>query len=52
MNTPDPKWHFRISVIKSILRIGAGLYLLWGGLYGAGSLVIASEILGIVEELV
>lgn len=52
MNSPDPKRHFIISMVKSLLRIGAGAYLVWATFYGAGVLIIAAEILGIVEELV
>ncbi len=44
-------WHFRISLVKSILRICAGVYLIMGDLVPAGSLLIAAEVLGIVEEL-
>ena len=49
---PDPKWHLRISLAKSLLRIGAGAYLCLGILGMAGLLVILAEILGIAEELV
>lgn len=45
------KWHFRISVIKSGVRIGAGLRLLQGDLFSAGVLLILAEILGIAEEM-
>ena len=44
-------WHFRISLIKSVLRMCAGVYLIIGDVYPAGCLLIAAEILGIVEEL-
>jgi len=44
-------WHFRISLIKSILRIWAGVYLIIGEVIPAGVLFIAAEVLGIVEEL-
>ncbi len=44
-------WHFRISLIKSSLRICAGVYLIVGDIYPAGCLLIAAEVLGIVEEL-
>ena len=49
---PDPKWHLRISLLKSLLRFGAGFYLLLGNLVMAGLLVILAEVLGVVEELV
>lgn len=44
-------WHFRISLSKSVLRICAGVFLISGDVYIAGSLLIAAEVLGIVEEL-
>ena len=49
---PDPKWHLRISILKSLLRIGAGVYLVMGNFIAAGSLLVAAEMLGIAEELV
>lgn len=52
MNTPDPKWHFRISLIKSGLRIGAGLSLIRGNIVSAGILLIVAEVLGVLEEIV
>jgi hypothetical protein len=52
MEQPDPKWHLRISLLKSFLRIGAGWYLLLGSFFMAGLALIIAEILGIVEELV
>lgn len=49
----DPsKGHFYVSLVKSILRIGAGGCLIQGNLFFAGMLLILAEILGIVEELV
>ena len=51
MEQPDPKWHLRISILKSLLRIGAGVYLVMGNL-AAGSMFVAAEMLGIAEELV
>ena len=44
-------WHFRISLVKSVLRICAGGYLILGEISVAGGLLIAAEVLGIVEEL-
>jgi hypothetical protein len=44
-------WHFRISLIKSVFRICAGGYLILGDIVLAGSLLIAAEVLGIIEEL-
>ena len=49
---PDPKWHLRISLLKSLLRFGAGFYLIIGNILMAGVLVIVAEVLGILEELV
>ena len=49
---PDPKWHLRISLLKSLLRFGAGFYLIIGNIVMAGVLVIVAEVLGILEELV
>lgn len=46
------KGHFYISLLKSVVRIGAGFAL--GFMYFplAGSLLIAAELLGIAEEIV
>lgn len=44
-------WHFRISVVKSVLRIVAGMTLIKGELVISGALFIAAEVLGIIEEL-
>ena len=44
-------WHFRISLVKSVLRMCAGVYLILGEMYPAGCLLILAEILGVVEEL-
>ena len=49
---PDAKKHLYISLVKSIIRIGAGGCLIQGNLLFAGGLLIFAEILGIVEELV
>ena len=49
---PDPKWHLRISLLKSLLRFGAGFYLILGNVVMAGVLVVLAEILGVLEELV
>ena len=45
------KWHFTISLVKSVVRIGAGAALMGGYLVYAGELLILAELLGIVEEL-
>ena len=49
---PDPKWHLTISILKSLLRFGAGFYLVIGNLVMAGLLFIVAEALGILEEIV
>ena len=49
---PDPMNHFRISMIKSIVRIAAGLSLCFGMFIVCGTMLIIAEILGVVEEIV
>ena len=44
--------HFYVSLVKSGLRIAAGVFLIDGNLLVAGSLLILAEGLGIIEELV
>ena len=44
--------HFYVSLVKSGLRIVAGTYLFMGNFAIAGLLLIAAEVLGILEELV
>ena len=46
------KGHFYVSLVKSGLRIIAGVFLIDGNLLVAGSLLILAEGLGIIEELV
>ena len=46
------KGHFYVSIVKSGLRIVAGITLIYGLLVPAGALFILAEVLGIVEELV
>ena len=46
------KGHFYVSLAKSALRIVAGVFLINGNLFVAGSLLILAEGLGVVEELV
>lgn len=43
--------HFYISLVKSGIRIGAGLRLVQGDVIGAGVLLIVAEVLGIAEEI-
>jgi hypothetical protein len=56
INSKDPsKGHFYVSIVKSLLRLGAcyGLYLTGDTLLiVVGALFGLAEILGIVEELV
>ena len=48
----DPsKKHFYISIVKSLVRIWAGIMLINGSFVWAGMLLIAAEGLGILEEL-
>jgi hypothetical protein len=44
--------HFYVSLVKSVLRVGAGASLIMMGLPEAGWLLIVAEALGILEELV
>ena len=53
------KGHFYVSLVKSVVRIAAGIALISAGMplehayiLVAGSLLIAAEILGIAEEIV
>lgn len=46
------KGHFYVSLAKSVLRIVAGGFLMTGNFFVAGALLIAAEVLGILEELV
>lgn len=46
------KGHFYVSLVKSIVRIGAGGCLIAGNLFFAGFLLIFAEALGILEEMV
>ena len=49
----DPsRGHFYVSLVKSALRIIAGVFLIDGNLLVAGALLILAEGLGIIEELV
>jgi len=44
--------HFYVSVAKSVVRIFAGVMLVLGNFVAAGLLLVAAEILGILEEVV
>ncbi len=46
------KGHFYVSIVKSAVRIAAGIALIMGAFVVTGALIILAEILGIVEELV
>lgn len=46
------KGHFYVSLVKSALRVVAGIYLIQGSLMAAGLFIILAEVLGVVEELV
>ncbi len=48
---PDQKWHRRISFIKSGIRI-AGYVLIPFNLVAATVVLVVSEVVGIIEELV
>lgn len=49
----DPgKGHFYVSMVKSVVRIAAGVALIYGNFILAGALFILAEGLGIVEEIV
>lgn len=49
----DPsKNHFRISMVKSTIRIVAGLTLIAGQFTLTGILLIVAELLGVAEEVV
>ena len=51
MEPKDPsKKHFYISLVKSVIRITAGVALIFGNFVAAGILLIAAEVLGVVEE--
>jgi hypothetical protein len=51
MNQPNPKKHQQISLAKSSIRITGYIALLVDPVIGV-ILLVASEILGILEELV
>jgi hypothetical protein len=48
---PDPERHFWVSILKSMLRIGGFVSLIYSTIGGVAMLVLA-EILGIAEEMV
>jgi hypothetical protein len=44
--------HLYVSLVKSIVRVGAGASLIAVGFITTGVLLIVAEALGIIEELV
>jgi hypothetical protein len=48
---PNPKIHLLISLVKSFLRILAGISLATSQFIISGILFVLAEILGILEEL-
>jgi hypothetical protein len=52
MEAPNPEWHFKLSIVKSILRIIAGIAFIGGNIVAGGLLLILAEIIGIAEEII
>ena len=52
MKHPDPKLHLQLSLVKSGIRILAGLALVFGSLWYCGICLIVAELIGVAEELV
>ena len=46
------KGHFYVSLVKSALRVIAGIAFIQGSIIIGGSFLIIAEVLGVVEELV
>jgi hypothetical protein len=44
--------HFNVSITKSVIRIVGCIALVYGNLAAAGCLLVAAELLGVVEEFV
>ena len=44
-------FHFYTSIVKSCIRIIAGIQLATGDMVLAGGLFVAAEVLGIIEEM-
>ncbi len=44
-------WHFSLSIIKSAVRVMAGITLLNDQIVFAGALLIVAELFGILEEI-
>lgn len=47
----EDTYHFRVSIVKSAMRIIAGVCMIGGAFVAAGLSFIIAEGLGIVEEL-
>lgn len=45
------RWHFRVSMLKSFVRVVAGATLIRGDVVACGGLLIFAEVLGVLEEL-
>ena len=52
MKHPDPKLHLQLSLVKSGIRILAGIALVMGDFAWAGLGLVAAELIGVAEELV
>lgn len=53
MHQPDAKKHFQLSMIKSAVRIAAGIALIWPqSMILAGAFLIVAEVIGVAEEMV
>ena len=52
MNHPNPKLHLYVSLLKSAVRIAAAMSLVTSDFIVSGTMFLAAEILGIMEELV
>lgn len=44
--------HFKVSMLKSALRVAGFCLLMIGNLWWAGALLISAEVAGVVEEIV
>ena len=51
INKDPSNRHFYMSIIKSVIRLAAGVSLMIGSIYTAGILLIAAEVFGVAEEL-
>lgn len=44
--------HFYVSLLKSAVRIVAGVAIMFGALMTGGGLIVLAECLGILEEII